>query len=94
MSNTIKSTKKYASYLMTMAGLGGLLYGVDIGVIAAALPYINSTASYTPEQTGLVVGMVLWGSVVSALFAGPLAEKFGRKKLLFCQPYALPFLFQ
>ena len=28
--------KRYAKFLLIMAGLGGLLYGVDVGVIAAA----------------------------------------------------------
>jgi sugar porter (SP) family MFS transporter len=65
-----------------MAGLGGLLYGIDVGVIAAALPYIENTAKYTDKQIGFVVGMVLWGSVISSLFAGQLAEWFGRKKLI------------
>ncbi|MDO5328574.1 MAG: sugar porter family MFS transporter [Coriobacteriia bacterium] len=74
--------KKYARFLMIMSGLGGLLYGVDIGCISQALPYIEATASYTADQLGLVVGMVLWGSVLSAFIAGPLAEKFGRKKIL------------
>ena len=35
MDNKVKS---YARYLLVMAGWGGLLYGVDVGVIAAALP--------------------------------------------------------
>ena len=74
--------KSYAKYLLVMAGLGGLLYGVDVGVIAAALPYIEKTASYTDGQLGLIVGMVLWGSVVSSLFAGQLAEWFGRKLII------------
>jgi len=76
------SVKRYAKYLLIMAGLGGLLYGVDVGVIAAALPYIEKTASYTDVQLGWIVGMVLWGSVVSSLFAGQLAEWFGRKMLI------------
>ena len=71
--------KRYAMYLLVMAGLGGLLYGIDVGVIAAALPYIENTAAYTKTQIGFVVGMVLWGSVISSLFAGQLAEWFGRK---------------
>lgn len=77
-----KKTKKYARYLMIMSGLGGLLYGVDLGVIAAALPYINNSANYTVEQTGAIVGFVLWGSVISAAFAGMLAEWLGRKKMI------------
>ena len=49
----------YRRYLTFMAGLGGLLYGIDLGVIAAALPYIENSGHYTTEEIGLIVGMVL-----------------------------------
>ncbi len=65
-----------------MAGLGGLLYGIDVGVIAAALPYIEETSTYTPQEISLVVAAVLAGSVLSSLFAGMLAEWLGRKKVI------------
>lgn len=76
------SVKRYAMYLMFMAGLGGLLYGVDVGIIAAALPYIEATSDYTPQQLSIVVAAVLLGSVLSSLFAGMLAEWLGRKKVI------------
>ena len=76
------SVKRYALYLMVMAGLGGLLYGIDVGVIAAALPYIEATTDYTPSQLSVVVAAVLLGSVLSSLFAGMLAEWLGRKKVI------------
>ena len=76
------SVKRYALYLMVMAGLGGLLYGIDVGVIAAALPYIEKTSSYTPQQLAIVVAAVLFSSVLSSLFAGMLAEWLGRKKVI------------
>ncbi len=76
------SVKSYALYLMVMAGLGGLLYGIDVGVIAAALPYIEKTSTYTPAELALVVAAVLFGSVLSSLFAGMLAEWLGRKKVI------------
>ncbi len=74
--------KRYARYLLIMAGLGGLLYGVDVGVIAAALPYIERTATFNEDQIGWIVGMALWGSLPSSLVAGLLAEWFGRKKMI------------
>lgn len=76
------SVKRYAFYLMFMAGLGGLLYGIDVGVISAALPYIEETSTYTPTQLSVVVAAVLLGSVISSLFAGMLAEWLGRKKVI------------
>lgn len=76
------SVKRYARYLLFMAGLGGLLYGVDVGIIAAALPYIEQTSSYTPGELSQVVAAVLLGSVLSSLFAGMLADIFGRKAII------------
>ncbi len=76
------SAKRYMRYLLIMAGLGGLLYGVDVGVIAAALPYIEQTAGFNPSQLSQVVAAVLFGSVLSSLFAGYLADKMGRKALI------------
>ena len=74
--------QKYARFLLIMAGLGGLIYGVDVGVIAAALPYIRNTSDFSAVQLGFIVGAVLWGSVLSSLFAGSLSEWFGRKKII------------
>jgi MFS family permease len=76
------TVKGYATYLLVMAGLGGLLYGVDVGVIAAALPYIERTSTFSQNEIGWIVGMALWGSLPSSLVAGLLAEWFGRKKMI------------
>lgn len=86
----------YKKYLLIMAGLGGLIYGVDVGVIAAALPYINNTTSYDKIETGIIVGAVLWGSVLSSLFAGTLSEWLGRKLIIifsaFCFFISIPII--
>ena len=74
--------KRYAKFLLIMAGLGGLLYGVDVGVIAAALPYIERTSTFSQNEIGWIVGMALWGSLPSSLVAGLLAEWFGRKRMI------------
>ncbi len=76
------SIKGYAKFLLIMAGLGGLLYGVDVGVIAAALPYIERTSTFSQNEIGWIVGMALWGSLPSSMIAGLLAEWFGRKKMI------------
>lgn len=76
------TTGFYNKYLLFIAGLGGLLYGIDVGVIAGALPYLQATTDYTPAQLSMVVAAVLLGSVLSSLFAGSLAEWMGRKWLM------------
>lgn len=77
-----KSTSIYNKYLLFIAGLGGLLYGIDVGVIAGALPYLQATTNYTAGQLSTVVAAVLLGSVLSSLFAGALSDLFGRKKVM------------
>ena len=84
------TVKGYAKFLLIMAGLGGLLYGVDVGVIAAALPYIERTSTFTQDEIGWIVGMALWGSLPSSLVAGLLAEWFGRRRMIIAS--ALLFL--
>ena len=76
------TVRGYAKFLLVMAGLGGLLYGVDVGVIAAALPYIERTSTFNQTEIGWIVGMALWGSLPSSMVAGLLAERFGRKKMI------------
>jgi len=72
----------YNRFLLLVAGLGGLLYGVDVGIIAGALPYLEATSRLTAGQLSFIVAAVLLGSVVSTLFAGLLADFFGRKKMM------------
>ncbi len=62
--------------------MGGLLYGVDLGIIGGALPYLEATARLTAGQLSIIVAAVLLGSVISTLFAGMLADWMGRKSLM------------
>ncbi len=72
----------YNRFLLLVAGLGGLLYGVDVGIISGALPYLEATSGLMAGQLSFVVAAVLLGSVFSTLFAGALADWMGRKKLM------------
>ena len=72
----------YNRFLLLVAGLGGLLYGVDVGIIAGALPYLEATSGLNAGQLSNVVAAVLLGSVISTLFAGALADWMGRKLLM------------
>ena len=69
-------------YLLAIAGLGGLLYGIDFGVIAAASPYIKALRLFSDAELSWIVGAVLFGGIVSSLTAGMLAERFGRKRMI------------
>jgi MFS transporter, SP family, solute carrier family 2 (myo-inositol transporter), member 13 len=72
----------YNRFLLLVAGLGGLLYGVDVGIIAGAYPYLEATSKFSAGQLSNVVAAVLLGSVISTLFAGILADWMGRRLLM------------
>lgn len=72
----------YNRFLLLVAGLGGLLFGVDVGIISGALPYLEATSGLNAGQLSFIVAAVLLGSVFSTLFAGALADFFGRKKMM------------
>ena len=84
-----RSRAGYNRFLLLVAGLGGLLYGVDVGIIAGALPYLEATfkdvatgQTLNAGQLSFIVAAVLLGSVISTLFAGMLADWLYRKKLM------------
>lgn len=79
---TTENGQTAVGFLLAMAGLGGLLYGIDFGTIAAAMPYIRALGLFSDAQLSVVVGAVLFGGIVSSLTAGFLAERFGRKRMI------------
>lgn len=65
-----------------IASMGGFLFGFDTAVISGAEQAIQSQWGLSDTMIGQVVAMGLYGTVIGALFAGMLADRFGRKKLL------------
>jgi MFS transporter, SP family, solute carrier family 2 (myo-inositol transporter), member 13 len=78
----LNNTVRYGRFLVFVAGLGGLLYGIDVGIIAAALLYLNRTVNLTVEQTSIIVAAVLGGGMFSSLVGGVFADWLGRKKMM------------
>ncbi len=74
--------RRYNRLLLLVAGLGGLLYGVAVGIIAGALPYLEATSGLNPGQISIIVAAVFLGSAIATLFAGVLADRLGRKTLM------------
>jgi SP family myo-inositol transporter-like MFS transporter 13 len=81
-STKSQAQRRYNLLLMYVAGLGGLLYGVDIGIIGGALPYLEATSGLDAGQLSVIVAAVLLGSVISTVFAGLLADWLGRKPVM------------
>jgi sugar porter (SP) family MFS transporter len=65
-----------------IAGLGGLLFGYDTGVIAGALLFIKTDFDLGSFAQGLVVAAVPIGAVGGAAIAGPAADTYGRRLMI------------
>ncbi|MCO5316228.1 MAG: sugar porter family MFS transporter [Solirubrobacterales bacterium] len=64
------------------AGLAGLLFGYDTGIIAGALLTIDPDLGLSSLQSGAVVGAVPIGAVGGAWFASSGADRYGRRILI------------
>ena len=53
--------------ILTFGGLGGLICGIDFGIIAVAVPYIRSLRLYSDTQIGWIVGGVLFGGILAII---------------------------
>jgi sugar porter (SP) family MFS transporter len=65
-----------------IAGLGGLLFGYDTGVIAGALLFIKPDFGLGSFESGMVVGAVPIGAVVGAALSGRLSDGWGRREAI------------
>jgi sugar porter (SP) family MFS transporter len=65
-----------------IAGLGGLLFGYDTGVIAGALLFIKPDFGLGSFESGMVVGAVPIGAVFGAAMSGRLSDGWGRREAI------------
>ena len=69
-------------FLLVIGGLGGLLYGIDFGVIAVSMPYIKALKIYTDAEVSWIVGAVMFGGILASATAGVLCDRLGRKRMI------------
>lgn len=73
----------YVLGLAATAGIGGLLFGYDTGVISGALLYIKDDFPAVKESSFLqetIVSMAILGAIIGASFGGWVNDAYGRKK--------------
>lgn len=76
------SNKMMTYFVCFLAALSGLLFGLDIGVIAGALPFIAKEFSVTSHQQEWIVSSMMLGAAVGAIGSGWISSSLGRKKSL------------
>ena len=58
----------------------GLLFGLDIGVIAGALPFIAKDFNVTSHQQEWIVSSMMFGAAIGAIGSGWMSSRLGRKE--------------
>ncbi|MBA0836576.1 hypothetical protein Goarm_008779 [Gossypium armourianum] len=77
--------KPYVLRLAFSAGIGGLLFGYDTGVISGALLYIRDDFKSVDRKTVLqesIVSMAVAGAIIGAAVGGWMNDRFGRRRVL------------
>ncbi|UHL65490.1 sugar porter family MFS transporter [Paralcaligenes sp. KSB-10] len=69
-------------FVAAVAGIAGILFGFDEGIIAGALSLLRGEFGITPLDEGLMTAAVPFGALFGALIAGRASERFGRRALL------------
>ena len=77
-----RAVPRYTYLVASVAALGGLLFGYDIGVISGAELDLKQAFHLSAGAEELAVAAVLIGSVIGGLFAGKLADRISRRYTL------------
>ncbi|EGP83071.1 uncharacterized protein MYCGRDRAFT_77545 [Zymoseptoria tritici IPO323] len=83
---TFSSTSPIIRYLTLSAGISGLLFGFDTGVISSTLVSIGTDLSNRPLTTpdkALVTAITSLFALLSAPTTGFFADKYGRRSVIF-----------
>ena len=75
----LRDTRRMNMFVSVAAAVAGLLFGLDIGVIAGALPFITDHFVLTSRLQEWVVSSMMLGAAIGALFNGWLSFRLGRK---------------
>lgn len=80
--DSVLARRLFLLRLVTVAALGGLLFGYDTAVVSGAIIYIRQDFGLSASAVGWTVSAALVGAAFGAAFAGRFSDRFGRKKAL------------
>lgn len=83
MKNPCESSSFFTFRISLVATIGGFLFGFDSGVINGTVDGLRQAFDSDAAGTGFNVASMLLGCAAGAFFGGRLADRFGRRGVLF-----------
>jgi len=77
-----EANKGYVVLVSLIVALGGFLMGFDASVISGVVKFIEPRFGLTKIELGWAVSSLTLTATLAMIFAGPLSNKYGRKRLL------------
>ena len=73
---------RYVLRTVLIVSLGGFLLGFDASVISGVVKFIEKEFALSKLEIGWAVASLTLSATLSIVFAGPLADRYGRRRLL------------
>jgi SP family arabinose:H+ symporter-like MFS transporter len=83
MTTQQKQNLPYLFFVCLVSAIGGFLFGFDTAVISGTVGFVKHQFALDALQEGWFVASALLGCIIGVGFAGILADRFGRKAILF-----------
>lgn len=74
---------KLVARVAALAAIGGFLFGYDTGIVSGAMIYMEESLDLDDIWKEIVVSITILGAWMFSMIAGPLATRYGRKKVVF-----------
>jgi MFS transporter, SP family, galactose:H+ symporter len=74
--------KPFTYFIGIVAALAGLLFGMDTGVIAGALPFIQNQYHLPQSTVGWIVSILTIGAVAGTFLSMPISRHLGRRSAI------------
>ena len=73
---------RYVLRTVLIVALGGFLFGFDASVIAGVVTFVEKEFALSKIEVGWAVASLTLTATVSIMFSGPLADRYGRRRML------------
>ncbi len=79
----VEETSGFIYFAAAVIALGGVLFGYNATVIAGAILFVEKRFALSPLLEEGVIAASVVGALIGAAVAGPLADRYGRRWILF-----------